>query len=35
MAQNPDRAITLCDGGGGVVARHAALPEQRDPEIAS
>ena len=35
VAQNPDRAITLCDGGGGVVARHDPLPEQRDPEIAS
>ena len=35
VAQDPARAITLCDGGGGVVARHDPLPEQRDPEIAS
>jgi hypothetical protein len=35
VAQDPARAITLCDGGGGIVARHDPLPEQRDPEIAS
>ena len=35
VAQDPERTITLCDGGGGVVARHDPLPEQRDPEIAS
>jgi hypothetical protein len=28
VAQDPDRAITLCDVGGGVVARHDPLPEQ-------
>ena len=35
VAQDPHKAITLCDGGGGVVARHDPRPEQRDPEIAS
>ena len=35
VAQDPHRAITLRDGGGGVVARHDPRPEQRDPEIAS
>jgi hypothetical protein len=28
VAQDPDRAITLCDGGGEVVARHDPQPEQ-------
>ena len=35
VAQDPDRLITLRDGGGGVVARHDPRPEQGDPEIAS
>jgi hypothetical protein len=34
VVQDPDRAITLRDGGGGVVARHDPRPEQGDPEIA-
>ena len=34
-AQDPDRLITLRDGGGRVVARHDPRPEQGDPEIAS
>ena len=29
IAQDPDRAITLCDGEGRVVARHDLKPEQR------
>jgi hypothetical protein len=33
VAQDPDRVITLCDGGGGVVAQHDPRPEQSDPEI--
>ena len=32
-AQDPDRVITLCDGGGRVVARHDPRPEQDAPEI--
>jgi hypothetical protein len=35
VAQDPDRVITLCDGGGRVVARHDPRPEQDAPEIAS
>ena len=35
VAQDPDRLITLRDGGGRVVARHDPRPEQGDPEIAS
>jgi hypothetical protein len=34
-AQDPDRVITLRDGGGRVVARHDPRPEQDAPEIAS
>jgi hypothetical protein len=34
-AQDPDRVITLRDGGGRVVARYDPRPEQGDPEIAS
>ena len=34
-AQDPDRAITLRDGSGRVVARHDPWPEQEAPEIAS
>ena len=34
VAQDPDRLITLRDGG-RVVARHDPRPEQGDPEIAS
>jgi predicted helicase len=30
-AQDPDRVITLCDGGGRVVARHDPRPEQDAP----
>jgi hypothetical protein len=35
LAQHPDRAITLCDAGGAVVARHDPAPGQDDPQIAS
>jgi hypothetical protein len=35
VAQDPDRLITLRDGGGRVVARHDPRPEQDDPEPAS
>jgi hypothetical protein len=28
VAQDPDRAITLCDSSGEVVARHDPRPEQ-------
>jgi hypothetical protein len=35
VAQDPDRLITLRDGGGRVVARHDPRPEQGDPEAAS
>jgi hypothetical protein len=35
VAQDPDRVITLRDGGGRVVARYDPRPEQGDPEIAS
>jgi hypothetical protein len=35
IAQDPDRLITLRDGGGWVVARHDPRPEQGDPEAAS
>jgi hypothetical protein len=31
VAQNPDRAITLCDGEGEVVAHHEPLPELSSP----
>jgi hypothetical protein len=34
VGQDPDRAITLCDANGGVVARHDPRPEQDGPEIA-
>jgi hypothetical protein len=34
VVQDPDRAITLCDAGGAVVARHDP-PEQDDPQYAS
>jgi hypothetical protein len=33
VAQDPDRLITLSDGGGRVVARHDPRPEQRDAEL--
>jgi hypothetical protein len=26
VAQDPDRAVTLCDGNGGLVAQHDPLP---------
>ncbi len=35
VAQDPNRAITLCDEAGKVVARHDPLPERDAPEIAS
>jgi hypothetical protein len=35
VAQDPNRAITLCDEAGNVVARHDPLPEHAAPEIAS
>jgi hypothetical protein len=34
-AQDPDRILTLRDGGGRVAARHDPRPEQDAPEIAS
>ena len=34
LAQDPNRAITLCDGAGKVVTRHDPLPEHEAPEIA-
>jgi hypothetical protein len=35
VVQDPDRLITLRDGGGWVLARHDLRPEQGDPEAAS
>ena len=35
VAQDPDRLITLHEGGGRVVAFRDPRPEQDDPEIAS
>jgi hypothetical protein len=35
VAQDPNRAITLCDEAGNVVARHDPPPEHDAPEIAS
>ena len=35
LAQDPNRAITLCDEAGKVVARHEPLPEHDAPKIAS
>jgi len=35
LAQDPNRAITLCDASGMVVARHDPLPGQDDPQIYS
>ena len=35
VAQDPNRAITLCDAAGKVVAHHAPLPENDAREIAS
>jgi len=35
VAQDPDQVITLCDGGGRVVARREPRPELDAPEIAS
>jgi hypothetical protein len=35
VAQDPDRLITLRDGGGRVVAQHDPQPEEGDPVIAS
>jgi hypothetical protein len=32
--QEPDRAITLCDGKGRVVKHHYPRPEENSPEIA-
>jgi hypothetical protein len=34
VGKNPDRAITLRDGGGRVVARHDPRPEQSSSETA-
>jgi hypothetical protein len=33
-AHSPNRAITLCDEAGKVVARHDPVPEHDAPEIA-
>jgi hypothetical protein len=30
--QDPDRAITLCDGNGRVVTHHYPRPEESSPE---
>jgi hypothetical protein len=35
VAQDPNRAITLCDEAGNVLARHDPLPEHDAPKIAS
>ena len=35
VVQDPNRAITLCDAGGVVLARHDPSPGQDDPQIAS
>jgi hypothetical protein len=35
IAQDPNRAITLCDGEGRVVSSHHPRPAERNPEIAS
>jgi hypothetical protein len=35
VAQDPDRLITLRDGGGRMVARHDPRPKQADQEAAS
>ena len=35
VAQDPNRAISLCDEAGKVVARHDPLPEHDAPGIAS
>jgi hypothetical protein len=35
VVQDPDRLITLREGGGRVLARHDLRPEQGDPEAAS
>jgi hypothetical protein len=35
VAKDPDRAITLCDSRGEVVARHDLRPEEDASEIAS
>jgi hypothetical protein len=32
VTQDPNRAITLCDIGGGVVARHDPRPQQGESE---
>jgi hypothetical protein len=34
VAQDPNRAITLCDEVGNVLARHDPLPEHDAPKIA-
>jgi hypothetical protein len=35
VVQDPNRAITLCDAEGKVVARHDLVPEHDAPGIAS
>ena len=35
LAQDPDRAITLCDASGRVMARHDPPPRQDDPQVYS
>jgi hypothetical protein len=35
VAQDPNRAITLCDAAGKVVAHHDPLPEHDAPGIAT
>jgi hypothetical protein len=33
VVQKPDRVITLCDGGGEIVAHHDPLSEQRNDDL--
>jgi hypothetical protein len=35
VAQDPNRAITLCDEAGDVLASHDPVPERDAPKIAS
>jgi hypothetical protein len=35
VALDPDRAITLCDERGELIARHDPRPERGDPEATS
>jgi hypothetical protein len=35
LAQDPDRAITLCDASGRVIASHDPPPRQDEPQVYS